>query len=156
MALITACHIDATEGDVEVQVALPIFEDENYLAIPRNHIRSKEYLAPLSIDKGRSRNSGYFPDFCVYINSLPVCVMEVKSPSNSTEDAYSEASLYAHAINRLFNTKINPCSVVIGTNGITIRAGYWDGGQIIDCPIGDLVPGSRHLDDLRQLASAKE
>ena len=153
MALIRPSHIDATEGDVETQVALPIFEDENYLAIPRINIKSKEYLAPLDIDKGRSRQSGYIPDYCIYISSLPVCVIEVKSPSNSTEDAYAEACLYAHALNRCFGTKINPCSVAIGTNGITIRAGSWDSAPIVDCTIEDLRPGSKHLNDLRQLAT---
>lgn len=152
MPLIKPCHIDATEGDVETQVALPIFEDKNYLFIPRINIKSKEYLAPLDIDKGRSRQSGYIPDYCIYVNSLPVCVIEVKSPSNSTEDAYVEACLYAHALNRCFGTKINPCSVAIGTNGITIRAGSWDSAPIVDCRIEDLLPGSKILNDFRQLA----
>ena len=152
MPLIKPCHIDATEGDVETQVALPIFEDTNYLFIPRINIKSKEYLAPLDIDKGRSRQSGYIPDYCIYVNSLPVCVIEVKSPSNSTEDAYVEACLYAHALNRSFGTKINPCSVAIGTNGITIRAGGWDSAPIVDCRIEDLLPGSKILNDFRQLA----
>ena len=156
MALIKPCPIDATEADVEAQVALQILQDENYLAIPKNLLKGKEYLAPLDIDKGRSKKLGYFPDFGVFIDSLPVCVIEVKSPANGTEDAYAEACLYAHELNRPFSTKINPCSVVIGTNGITIRAGFWDSAPIIDCTIENLVPGSKNLNDLRQLAGVGE
>lgn len=152
MVPLRASPPDATEGDVEAQVVLPLLQDDNYLAIPRSHIKSKEYLAPIDIDKGTSKKSGYFPDFCVYFNSLPVCVIEVKSPSNVTEDAYKEACLYAHGLNRLFGTKINPCSIVIGTNGITFSAGYWDSTPSIQGQINDLVPGSRTLEDLRGLA----
>ena len=153
MAIIETCDPDATEGDVETQVVLPLLVDDNYLSIPRYKIKSKEFLAPLDIDKGRTKKSGYIPDFCIYIESLPVCVIEVKSPSNSTEDAHTEACLYAHALNRLFAADINPCSVVIGVNGITIKAGFWDTTPVVNCNITDLVPGSQILEKLRQLAN---
>lgn len=122
--MIKPCKSDATEGDVETQVVLPLIQGDIYLSIPTEQIKSKEYLAPLDIDKGRSKKVGYYPDYAIYVRSLPVCVIEAKSPANSTEDAYAEACLYAHEINRSFGSKVNPCRVVISTNGITIRAGY--------------------------------
>lgn len=152
MSPLRASPPDATEGDVETQVIVPLLQDDNYLAIPRSHIKSKEYLAPIDIDKGATRKSGYFPDYCIYIDSLPICVIEAKSPSNSTADAYKEACLYAHGLNRLFGSKINPCSIAIGTNGVTLSAGTWDSSPSIQCQIEDLAPGSKSLEDLKRLA----
>ena len=153
--MIKACKKDATEGDVEAQVVLPIIQGDSYLSIPLEYLKSKEYLAPLDIDKGRSKKIGYFPDFAVFINSLPVCVIEAKSPSNSAEDAYAEACLYAHEVNRSFSPQINPCRVVIGTNGITVRAGFWDSSPSLECSIDDLLPGSSKLNSLRRIACAE-
>lgn len=150
--MLKQCGSDATEGDVETQVVLPIIQERTYLSVPKEFLKSKEYLAPRDIDKGRSKKSGYYPDFAVYIRSLPICVVEVKSPSNSTEDAYIEGSLYAHEINRSYKPNVNPCQIVIGTNGITLRAGHWDSDPLVDCRIDELLPGSAFLDKLCEIA----
>jgi len=151
--MIRTCDIGETEGDVETKIILPILQKDTYLGIPNGYIKSKDYLSPRDIDKGGSKKSGYYPDFAVFINSLPVCVIEAKSPENSTQDAYREACLYAHEINRSYPSQINPCCVVIGSNGKTIRAGFWDSDPVVNCPIEDLVVGSKTLSEFQELSS---
>ena len=86
---------DATEGDVETQVALPLLTRPEFLGIPADEIRSKEGISARNIGKGAKRKVGYVPDFCVYKQSLPTLIVEAKSPANDPHRAYDEARLYA-------------------------------------------------------------
>lgn len=140
-----------SEGDVELKVVMPLLTNSEFLAIPRSNIRSKEYLQPKDIDKGTSRRKGYFPDFSVYLEALPICIIEAKSPQNSAETGYKEACLYALELNKNFGTGQNPCHIVLSTNGIELLAGHWDAVPKIRCRVSDISVGSRYLADLQEL-----
>ncbi len=151
--MLTPSTSDETEGDVEAKVILPLLTSSELLSIPRANIKSKEYLRPKDIGKGAAKRSGYFPDFSVYVNALPVCIVEAKSPSNSAEIGYGEACLYAHEINKGFGSGTNPCQIVISTNGVDLLAGFWDAEAAITCKISDIVAGSEVLARLREIAN---
>lgn len=98
-------HADASEGDVEVQIVIPLLTLNNFLGIPLENVRSKKNLAARDIGKGAKRKTAYIPDFCVFIKSLPILVVEAKSPTASARDAYDESRLYATEINSSFLIK---------------------------------------------------
>jgi len=139
------------EADVEVQYIVPLLSRPELLAIPLVEIRSKGRLAPRNIGKGASQRASYIPDFCVYKKSIPLLVIEAKSPSVDCQIAYDEARLYATEINSGFPTKLNPCARILTTNGVDLLAGYWDARPSISVKLVDVVAGSRHLDELRNL-----
>ncbi|MER8917686.1 hypothetical protein NKI32_28210 [Mesorhizobium sp. M0761] len=141
----------ATEGDVETQILTPLLTRAELLAIPLDEIRSKEGISARDLGKGAKRKIGYIPDFCIYKQSLPVLVVEAKSPSSDVVAAYGEARLYATEINRSFPAGINPCCRVIATNGIALLAGHWDADPAISTKIELLAPGTSTFDDLSAL-----
>ena len=146
-----AIQKNATEGDVEIQVVIPLLTRDELLGIPLVEIRSKEGISARDIGKGTKRKIGYIPDFCVYKNSLPILVIEAKSPAADIEQAYAEGRLYAGEINRTFPTGLNPCSRVLATDGRRVFAGFWDAEPQLIADVGVLKVGSRELDELVQL-----
>ena len=147
----------ATEGDVETQVVLPLLTRAEYLSIELATIKSKEFLPAFDIGKGSKSRKGYVPDYCVYALSIPILVVEVKAPSVNALDAWEEASLYAHALNKRFNSDINPCRYTLATNGREIHAGKWDRQKpIVSGNIADLIVGSDLLAKLQGLIGSAE
>lgn len=141
-----------TEGDVETQVVLPLLTRSEYLGIERRSIRSKEFLATFDIGKGAKTRKGYAPDYCVYVFSLPTVVVEVKAPSIAIGDAWEEASLYAHVLNKRYPSRINPCEFLFATNGRQFAAGRWDSvDPVVSDEIANLVVGSETLALLQRL-----
>lgn len=143
-----------TEGDAETQVVLPLLTRSEYLGIERQTIKSKEFLATFDIGKGAKSRKGYAPDYCVYLLSLPTLVVEVKAPSVAISEAWEEASLYAHVLNRRYPSRVNPCEFLFATNGREFAAGRWDTTEpIVAGQIADLVVGSDLLGTLQRLIS---
>jgi len=105
----------ASEGDVETQIVVPLLTRGEFLAIDLRDIRSKEGISARDIGKGTKRKIGYVPDFCAYQHSLPVLVIEAKSPAADVRQAYAEARLYAAEINRSFISGLNPCCRLISS-----------------------------------------
>ncbi len=143
--------LDATEGDVETQVVIPLLTASTHLAVPLDEIRSKKSISPRDIGKGVKQKVGYIPDFCVYKNSLPILIVEAKSPRNNVDIAYGEAQLYCGEINRAFPEGCNPCGLIIATNGIDLLAGQWDAMPRLRTQVTNLVVGSNELDQLINL-----
>jgi len=148
---------EANEGDVETQVVLPLLTRTELLGIDRSNIKSKEFLAAFDIGKGNKAKKGYVPDFCIYCLSIPVVAIEVKAPTVAVNEAWEEASLYAHAVNKRYETKSNPCENVFATNGIEYAAGHWDSSKPSHFgKIEDLEVGSDALAQLQSLMGATE
>lgn len=157
----------ATEGDVETQVVIPMLTRSEFLGIETSSVKSKEFLAAFDIGKGAKAKKGYVPDYCVYILSIPTVAIEVKAPAVPVINAWEEASLYAHALNKRYPTKTNPCEIVFATNGVELLAGRWDSmtpevrGRVADVAVGSVLlsglqalMGSAELERLGALASA--
>lgn len=142
---------DATEGEVETQIVLPLLTRSDLLGIPLGALKSKTGISARDIGKGSKRKIGYIPDFFVYMKSVPLLLIEAKSPSNDVYTAFSEARLYALEINRSFPPNLNPCSRILATNGSYLLAGTWDAEPLITCPVSVIHPGSAQLDALKTL-----
>ena len=153
--MLGALSPDASEGDVETQIVLPLLTRPEFLAVPLEQIRSKEGIAARDIGKGTKKKVGYIPDFCVYKHSLPVLVVEAKSPGKDVAQAYAEAALYALEINRSFPTNLNPCCRIMATNGHIILAGRWDTAPEISVAIHELHPGAAKADRLAALLGSE-
>lgn len=138
----------ASEGDVETQVVVPLLTRAEFLSIPLEDVRSKEGISARDIGKGTKRKIGYIPDFCIYKKSLPIAVIEAKSPAGDLLQAYGEGRLYALEINRSFPPGCNPCCRVLATDGLALLAGHWDSEPSISGKLSDVVHGSALIDEL--------
>lgn len=148
--------VNSTEADVETQFIVPVLTRSEFLDIPLEQIKSKQFLAAQDIGKGNKQKKGYIPDFCVYKLSIPVLVIEAKSPSNDVTTAWEEATLYAHALNRAFPSGINPAKRIFATNGVDFLAGDWDAAPALSGKVKHLTVGSSLLDDLKGLIGTSE
>lgn len=140
-----------TEADVEFKLLHALLTDSLMLAIPEECIRNKEYLAPTVLDKRAGKSSGYIPDFAIVIGSLPLVIVEAKSPDVDAETGYREAGLYAYHLNKQFKSGLNPCQIIVSTNGRRILAGRWDTDPSIKIRVKDLSTGGASLKDLKDL-----
>ena len=137
----------ASESDVEQAFIWPLLTDERYLAIPSSAIRTKFSIASILIDKG-SKSKRYVPDYLVYIQGLPILVIEAKAPGQDLGEAFREAQLYAHTLNARWATGINPVRFVAATDGRTIVYGLWDSAEADSQTVAELLPGSQALGHL--------
>lgn len=140
-----------TEGDVETHFVFTLLTDPSLLAIPKENVRNKRYLAPTTIDKRGGKPSGYLPDFSVWLEALPLLIVEVKKPDVDVEVGYREAGLYAFHLNKQFRTGLNPCGLILSTNGLEILAGNWDDAPKLRFPTSALVPGGAATQELKNL-----
>lgn len=140
------------EADVETQIVLPLLTRAELLDFELPMLKSKEFLARHDIGKGATARKGYIPDYCIYALSLPIVVIEVKAPTVEVSEAWTEASLYAHVLNRAFSSSVNPCHFIFVTNGIRYAAGRWDNqNPVFQGLVADLIVGSEALHNLQNL-----
>lgn len=142
---------DSSEGEVETQVVIPLLTRPDLLGIPLAEVRSKSGISARDIGKGTKRKVGYIPDFCVFKKSLPILVVEAKSPAQDVHVAYGEARLYALELNRSFPHKVNPCCRILATNGVQVVAGHWDSDPELIVDVGSIQSGSAELDRLSSI-----
>ena len=121
-----------TEGDVEQKVILPLLmnPEPNGLGYDSTHIQNKLSLKKLAINK-RGNSKLYYPDFLILMEGLPFIVIEAKKPDEDLIEAYREARLYALEANALYKSELNPCKLIIATDGQTLYAGPWDNNEPI-------------------------
>ncbi len=131
-----------TESDVEQKLIFPLLTATEWLGIPADAVHTKHYLPPTTIDKGAGRRIGYFPDYSIWIDAVPIFIVEAKSPLESFEEGFREAQLYAGELNKTYKTGVNPIIFVLSTNGKMLRFGYWDSAQATDVAVADLKLGT--------------
>ena len=115
-----------TESDVELKFLYPFLLDPNGLRIPENWVRSKDYMSPTEIDKVAGKRYGYVPDFSIWLNGLPVLIVEAKEPDVAVEAGLREAQLYAAQLNKRFPPGVNPIGFVLASNGVQVAVSEWD------------------------------
>ena len=138
-----------SESDVEQKIVLPLLTATEWLRIPANAVHTKHYLPPTTIDKGRKSKGGYYPDYSVWVDGLPVFIVEVKSPNESAEEGLREAQLYAHEINKVYPPGVNPVRFVLSLNGHKLLYGEWDSALHTEVPTADLKLSSGSSTALR-------
>ncbi|MCW2205602.1 hypothetical protein M2227_007692 [Bradyrhizobium elkanii] len=144
---VTECD---NESDVEQKFLFPLLTHPSFLAIPPKAISSKKYLSSLPFVAKSSLPRNYIPDYIIFISGLPVCVIEAKQPEVSADLAIQEARLYAQILNQSFPSKINPVSVVVGTNGRQLLVGPADSAEHQTFSVGELLIGSDAVAQLQK------
>lgn len=114
------------ESDVEQKFIYSFLTAERGLGYSIAEVSTKARIRKLTIDKGQNLKAGYFPDYIVSIDGVPLLVVEAKGPATNLEEAYREARMYANEINALFPTGVNPVSFVLATNGHDLWVGRAD------------------------------
>ena len=116
-----------TESDVEQKFIFPLLTAQmpTGLGYSPTDILTKRNIRGLEIDKGTSKKV-YFPDYLIIENGFPMVVIEAKNPDEDIIEGFREARLYAHEINALYQTNINPCNYVLASNYKKTAVGYWD------------------------------
>jgi hypothetical protein len=117
----------ANESDVE-QKFLYLFLTEAQpvgMGLPSSVIQTKVNLRRFAIGKGVEQKL-YYPDYVVVMLGLPLVVIEAKAPSESVEEGYRQARLYAHELNALYQPGFNPTRYVIASNGVELWYGHAD------------------------------
>lgn len=122
-------HIDGlnNESDVEQKFLYGFLTEPLPLGLelPSSIIQTKANLRRFSIGKGNEAKL-YYPDYVVVKFGLPLVVIEAKAPSESVEEGYRQARLYAHELNALFATGLNPAKFIVASNGKELWYGYAD------------------------------
>jgi GTPase SAR1 family protein len=139
-----------TESDVEQKVILPFLLHPSYLGL-RSAWGTKEYMSPTEIDKTAGKRYGYIPDYSIWVNSIPLAIVEAKAPDVAIQVALREARLYAGEINKRYPPQVNPIGWVLACNGVEFGLSAWDSevGTIIAL-CADVQPGTKVLDDIQQ------
>lgn len=116
-----------TESDVEQKIIWPLLTNDEPEGLGYNstHIQTKLSLRKLTIEKGQNAKL-YFPDYVILIEGFPLVVIEAKKPNEELTEAFREARLYSLEINSLYKNELNPCKLIIASNGIRLIAGSWD------------------------------
>lgn len=141
-----------TESDVEQKLLYPLLTNSLGLGYRGQEVKTKQFMKPLDIDKGAAKKTGYYPDYTIVMSSLPIAIVEAKSPSDNVHTGFKEAQLYAHEINKGYTAGLNPVSIVIACNGTTLLYGSWD-AQPTELSFDDLVVGGTAFEDFRETAN---
>src|SRR5271166_3184149 len=96
------------ESDVEQKLIYPLLVAQEWLGIDPAAVHTKNYLPPVTIDKGSGRRIGYYPDYSIWLHGFPVLIIEAKSPIEGVEEGFREAQLYAHEVNKAYPTGLSP------------------------------------------------
>jgi hypothetical protein len=112
------------ESDVEQKFLYPLLVEAHPLglALPPSVIRTKANIRRFPIGKGSDQKL-YFPDYVIVSTGFPLLVVEAKHPNESIEEGYRQARLYAHELNALYPSGMNPASFVVASNGVE----FWFG-----------------------------
>jgi len=127
------------ESDVEQKIIWPLLTNNQPFGLGYNetHIQTKLSLRKIKIAK-RQKTKLYYPDYVLLIEGLPLIAIEIKKPNENLIEAYREARLYALEINALYQETINPCKLIIASDGSKLLAGSWDSAEPkYDIPIAE-------------------
>ncbi|MDH5834226.1 type I restriction endonuclease [Luteimonas kalidii] len=116
-----------SESDVEQKFVYPLLIASKPLGagLPTEVIQTKFNIRRLPIGKGKEQKL-YFPDYLLVASGYPLVVIEAKGPTESAQEGYRQARLYAAELNALYPHDINPSKYVVATNGQKLIFGHAD------------------------------
>ncbi|MDK9689705.1 type I restriction endonuclease [Azospira sp.] len=123
------------------------------LELPSSVIQTKANLRRFAIGKG-AETKLYYPDYVIVMYGMPLVVIEAKAPTESVEEGYRQARLYAHELNALFVTGLNPTNFIVASNGRELWYGYADQADPLSkALVADLGAYSQDIATLQELIS---
>ena len=147
-----------TESDVEQKLLFRLLTAiaPDGLGFRMGDVATKHSLRRLTIDKGRSEKL-YFPDYVALLGGLPVLVAEAKAPTESVEDGFREARLYAGELNALHPQGVNPCIAILACNGRVLLVGSTDAAApSIELSFDDLHSASLKFASFLEIAGREK
>ena len=127
------CELESlkSESDVEQKFLYQFLSNEIPLGLgfSDSEIDTKKCIKAYTINKGKKKS--YIPDYIISIRGIPLVIIEAKKPSETLDEAFAEAQLYANQINAQFAHNVNPCRFVIVSNGLNTMVGHIDSAQSI-------------------------
>jgi hypothetical protein len=145
----------ATESDVEQKFLFPLLTHPSFLEIPIRAILTKRSIGALTFVEKSTLPKNYVPDYLLFFEGFPVCVIEAKGPEIDVEQAISEARLYAQVLNAQFPSGTHPVLMVVGCNGRELAIGAWDTNEHQKFATGELLVGTYPVIAMRDLMGAK-
>ncbi|MBL0164987.1 MAG: hypothetical protein IPP82_15430 [Xanthomonadales bacterium] len=139
------------ESDVEQKFVYQLLIHSQGLEYDVTEISTKARIRKLTIDKGQSLKSNYFPDYVISIDAVPVLVIEAKGPGVKLDEAYREARLYANELNSQFPAGINPVAVVMAVNDTAVWVGTVDSSDPQIFKVEDITLQNESLASLRKV-----
>lgn len=142
------------ESDVEQKFIYKLLTnpEPNGFGLEDSDFLTKPHIKRIKLEKGPNSKI-YYPDYAIVINGVPVAILEAKAP-NALGESFTEARQYATEINASYPSNINPCELIISTDGIDILVGNWDCDQPkLSLNNEDLVPTNEKFNQLIQLLS---
>ena len=113
-------------------------------------VRTKESLETLTVGKGRRRER-YRPDYALFVDGLPVCIIDAKATDESLDEWTEQCSGYCLALNRKF-PDANPAAYFVLTNGIATQVYAWDKDEpLLELSFADFDWGNGQYGRLRDL-----
>ena len=118
------------ESDVEQKFLFPLLVEARPLGLglPSAAIQTKANIRRFEIGKGSDQKL-YFPDYLVLGLGFPLLIVEAKSPTESVEEGFRQARLYATELNALYPHGIAPAASVVASNGIDLWFGNWEAAK---------------------------
>lgn len=115
------------ESDVEQKFLYPFLIESRPLglSIPPAVVLTKVNVRRILIGKGVDQKL-YYPDYLVVALGFPIVVVEAKHPSESVEEGFRQARLYATELNALYGHGIAPTKFLMACNGVDLWYGYSD------------------------------
>jgi hypothetical protein len=141
------------ESDVEQKLIYPLLvSDLPYgFGVPSTSVQTKRNIRKFVIGKGSDQKS-YFPDYLIVLGGFPIAIVEAKTPGADLNDAYREARLYAHELNALFPSGVNPLTRVIATDGTKVLVGFADqAAAAVEIPYSEIDPYSATMAQAQEL-----
>lgn len=141
----------SNEASVEDFFAFRMIKDLGYSDA---QIKPKESLEELVVGRGRRRNR-YKPDYALFVDGQPVCIIEAKPVTATLDDWVEQGSGYCLALNRSYPAGTNPVGHFVLTNGRTTEIYEWDRDEpILVLDFADFDWSSRKYQDIHDLLRA--
>ncbi len=142
------------EGDVESKLIAKLIQtpEPHGWGYKDADYRTKVDLRKLAISKGTSKKL-YQPDYAIILDGVPVMIIEAKGPGEDLDEAMREARMYAAETNALYPTGLNPCEIVVVTDGKQIRLAAWDQLNYVSCDADQASPSDAQFAQIAAKAS---
>ncbi len=138
------------EASVEKNFVDRLIEDLGY---DDSDVRVKTSLKEIKIGKG-SKSELYKPDYIVFLQDVPVVVVDAKDPKEDVDDWTLQCSSYCLELNKKFD--YNPVRYYIISNGLKTSVYEWDKEKsVLTLAFSDFVGGNQKYKDLKALVSKK-
>lgn len=124
------------------------------LGFKDSQIKPKTSIETLTVSAGGRKTEKYKPDYVLFINGQPRCVIDAKATTESLKKWIPQCSGYSLALNRKY--KSNPVKYFVLSNGLKTLVFEWDKEDpVLSLDFADFHWGNPKYEQLKNLIDAK-